>query len=90
MKNKNIRKNILNIIIFLIFAILTISIVFKKNNMTEIFLNIKQVNITYIIFAIISMFIFISCEGINIRRVLQTLVQLRHLLVEEIQLNFIL
>lgn len=73
MKNKNIRKSILNIIIFLIFAILTIFIVFKKNNMTEIFLNIKQVNITYIIFAIISMFIFISCEGINIRRVLQTL-----------------
>ena len=66
------KKIIINFLIFFLFVYLTISIVFKKNNISEIILNIKQVNIFFIILAIISMFIFVSCEGINIRRVLKT------------------
>lgn len=72
MKINTFRKNIMNGIIFILFVILTFSIVFKNNNITEILSNIKQVNIFFIFASILSMFIFISCEGINIRRVLKT------------------
>lgn len=72
MKNSKITKRIFNAILFLLFVILTFYIVLKDNNIGEIINNIKNVNVLFIGISVFSMFIFISCEGINIRRVLKT------------------
>lgn len=72
MKNKSILKKIFNAFFFIAFAVLIFYIVLKDNNIGDIIENIKNVNYLFIVIAIISMFIFISCEGINIRRVLKT------------------
>lgn len=72
MKNKNILKRIINFSIFFLIVLLTFYVVFKDNNISEIIDNLKSVNIIYIGLAIMSMFIFISCEGINIRNILKT------------------
>jgi len=72
MKKKSLFKSIFRVFFFLVFAVLTFYIVFKDNNVFEIIDNVKSVNVVFIAIAIISMFIFISCEGINIRRVLIT------------------
>lgn len=72
MKKKIIR-NIIYLLIFLSILIITFYIIFKNNNIIDIIDNIKKVNIFYIVIAIMVMFIFSMCEGINIRRVLRTL-----------------
>ncbi len=72
MKNKSISKKIINALLFVLFAFLTFYIIFKDNSIGEIVANIKNVSLFYIFVAIGAMFIFISCEGINIRRVLET------------------
>ncbi len=72
MKNRKI-KRLANIILFIVLAIITFSIIFKKNSFSEIISNIKNVNPFFILLAIIAMFIFIACEGINIKRVLKNL-----------------
>lgn len=73
MKNKKSKLRILNICFFLLILTITLYIVFKKNDITIIVKHLKELNIFYIILAIFLMFIYISCEGINIRRVLTTL-----------------
>lgn len=70
--NKSISKKIFNALVFIGVAILTFYVIFKDNNIDEIIDNVKEVNLLFIGIAIIAMFIFISCEGINIRRVLRT------------------
>lgn len=70
MKNK--LKITFNIFFFNIFVLLTFYIVFKNNNIGNIIETIKSVNFIFISMAILAMFIFILCEGINIRRVLKT------------------
>lgn len=72
MKNKSLSRKVFNAFFFIAFAVLTFYIVLKDNNIGDIIENIKNVNHLFIVIAIISMFIFISCEGINIRRVLKT------------------
>lgn len=72
MKNKSLSRKVFNAFFFIAFAVLTFYIVLKDNNIEDIIENIKNVNPIFIGIAIISMFIFISCEGINIRRVLKT------------------
>ncbi len=71
MKNKRLVKNIFNAIFFIIIVILTFYMIFKDNDIKSIISTIKNVNLLYIILAVIFMFIFILCEGINIRRVLK-------------------
>lgn len=73
MKNKKIRLRILNICFFIFVLILTLYIVFKNNEITLIIKHLKEINIFYVLLAIFLMFIYISCEGINIKRVLVTL-----------------
>lgn len=70
MKNKKF--NIFNGFFFLALVILTFYIIFKDNSIENFITNLKNVNLVFIILAIIAMFIFISCEGINIKRVLKT------------------
>ena len=71
MKNK--KKNIINALIFMFFIALTFYLIFKNNDISLIIKNIKNVDIKYIFLALIAMFIFISSEGLNIRRVLKNL-----------------
>ena len=71
MKNKI--KNILSIIIFILFIIVTFYIIFKDNDIIEIIDTIKKVNIKYILLGILIMCIFVLSEGINIKRVLISL-----------------
>ncbi len=73
MKTKNKKIKILNIVLFIVVAALTFYTIFKKNDIFLIIKSISKVNIFYIMLAIIFMLIYISCEGINIRRVLKTL-----------------
>lgn len=73
MKNNNNKIKILNIIFFVLIAIITFYTIFKKNDIFLIIKTISKVNVLYIIIAILFMLIYISCEGINIRRVLKTL-----------------
>lgn len=73
MKNKKIKLRIINICFFLLVLTLTIHIVFKKNDIFIIAKHLKEINLIYLFLGIILMLIYISCEGINIRRVLKTL-----------------
>lgn len=72
MKNKR-KIRILNAIFFVIVAFITFYIIFKKNKLTLIIKNLSEVNIFYVLLACFFMFIYIACEGINIRRILKTL-----------------
>lgn len=71
MKNKI--KNILNIVIFILFIIITFYIIFKDKDIFEIINNIKKVKLQYIILGISFMCVFVLCEAISIRRVLISL-----------------
>ena len=73
MKNKNTKLKIFNICFFVLIILLTFYVIFRKNDIVLIIGNIKKVYLKYIIIAILLMFIYVSCEGINIRRVLKTL-----------------
>lgn len=66
-------KNIINIIIFLLFIIVTFYLIFKDQDILEIVNNIKKVKIEYIFLGIIFMCIFVLSEAISIRRVLISL-----------------
>ncbi len=72
MKNKSLRKTIFNVFFFIIIVLLTFYIIFKDNDVKSIICTIKNVNLVFIGLALIFMLIFVSCEGINIRRVLNT------------------
>lgn len=70
---KKIIIKIVNALIFIFVGFITFFVIFKKNNISIIISNIKEVNILYILLAFIFMIIYIACEGINIRRILRTL-----------------
>ena len=72
-KKKKIRKTITNLIIFILLIILTFSIVFQGQDVSEIFNIIKNVKIEYIFIGIIAMCIYIMGETINIGRILKEL-----------------
>ena len=70
---KNTKKLIRNFMLFLILIVITFYIILKEQNIGEIFEILKSVKIKYIIIAIISMCIYMSCEALNIRRTLKAL-----------------
>ena len=72
-KKKKIRKTITNLIIFILLIILTFSIVFQGQDVSEIFNIIKNVKKEYIFIGIIAMCIYIMGETINIGRILKEL-----------------
>lgn len=73
MKNKKIIVKVFNVLFFFIVAFVTFYIIFKRNNISFMLKKLSSINIVYVLLAILFMFIYISCEGINIRRVLITL-----------------
>lgn len=71
MKNK--RKLITNIILFVLLIILTFMIVFKDDDITDIFNIIASVKIQYLLIGILCMALYICFEAINIGRTLKVL-----------------
>lgn len=72
-KMKKHKKMIINFIIFTLLIVLTFYIVLKEQDLTEMFNVLKSVKIQYILIAIISMCIYVTCEAINIGRTLKGL-----------------
>ena len=60
-----------NSIFFIALISVTFFILFKDSSVSNILISLKSVNLFYIFIGIICMFIFIICEGINIRRMLK-------------------
>lgn len=72
-KSKKIRKTIINLVIFILLIILTFSLVFKDQNVSQIWKVAMSVNKEFIIIAVIAMCIYVICEAINIGRTLKAL-----------------
>lgn len=70
-KSKLTTRNIVNALIFIIIAILTICLVFKNNDPKEIIVNIQRADKKFILAAIGCMFLYIFGEAINIYRILK-------------------
>lgn len=72
MSNKITAKGMLkNIIFFIALISITFFILCREYSLHDILSSLKSVNLTYIFIGIIFMFLFVSCEGINIRRMLR-------------------
>lgn len=72
-KTKKIKKTIINLIIFILLIVLTFSLVLKDQNISDIFKIAMSVNKKFILIAVLSMFMYIICEAINIGRILKEL-----------------
>ena len=71
--NKNIKKTIRNLIIFILLIILTFSLILKNEDLTQIFGIIGNVKIEFVIFAVLSMCLYFLAESFNIWRILKIL-----------------
>lgn len=60
-----------NSIFFITLIAITFLILFKDNSIESILKSLKNVNVIYVFLGILCMFLFICCEGINIRRMLR-------------------
>ena len=71
--NKTISANriLKNSIFFITLIAITFLILFKDNSIESILKSLKNVNVIYVFLGILCMFLFICCEGINIRRMLR-------------------
>lgn len=72
-KMKKIRKTIINLIVFILLIMLTFTLIFKDQDITQVLNIATQVKGQYIIIAIIAMCIYIIAESINIGRILKEL-----------------
>lgn len=71
LKSKIKPKTLINAGIFILIAVLTISVVFKNNNPSEIIANLKIANKWFIMMAFLCMFLYIFGEAVNIYRILK-------------------
>lgn len=72
-KNKKIKKIICNLIIFILLIGLTFFLVFKDQDVSQIFNIAMSVKKQYLLLGIATMGIYISCEAINVKRTLNAL-----------------
>ena len=74
MKNTNkIKKTVTNLIIFILLIILTFYLILKDQDVSQIFSIVASVKKEFILVAIFAMCVYILCEAINIRRILNEL-----------------
>ena len=71
-KNK-IKKNLLNILLFLCLIIITFCLILKDQNTEEILAAVGEAKKQYLICGMCAMVVFISCEAFNIKRILKGL-----------------
>lgn len=72
-KNNKIRKIITNLIIFILLIILTFYLILKDQDFSQMSSILKTVKKEFILLGILAMCIYVSCEAINIRRILKEL-----------------
>lgn len=72
-KMKKTKRNIINLIFFILLMIITFYVVFKEKNIDDIFKVISNVRGQYVLIAVCCMVIYVLCESINIRRTLKAL-----------------
>lgn len=72
-KTKKIKKTIVNLIIFILLIILTFCLVFKDQNISQIFNIALSVKKEFLLIAVLAMCVYIICESININRILKEL-----------------
>lgn len=72
-KSKKIKKTIINLMIFVFLIILTFWIILKDQDISQILHAIRSVKKEYIFLGICAMIVYISCETINIGRILKAL-----------------
>ena len=72
-KNNKIRKIITNLIIFILLIKLTFYLVLKDQDFSQMSSILKTVKKEFILLGILAMCIYVSCEAINIRRILKEL-----------------
>ena len=72
-KNNKIKKIITNLIIFILLIILTFYLVLKDQDFSQMDSILKGVKKEFILLAVLVMCVYVSCEAINIRRILKEL-----------------
>ena len=73
MKKSNKKKTIKNLIFFILILGITLGIILKEQNVTDIIEIIKNVKIEYVIIGIIFMTIYLLLEAVNLNRTLKVL-----------------
>ena len=72
-EKSKVKKTLLNIALFLLLIILTFWLILKDQNTEEIMLAVDKAKKQYLLIGMVAMTIFISCEEINVRRILKGL-----------------
>lgn len=72
-ENNKIKKNLLNILLFLCLIIITFCLILKDQNTEEILAAVGEAKKQYLICGMCAMVVFISCEAFNIKRILKGL-----------------
>ena len=72
-EKSKVKKTLLNIALFLLLIILTFWLILKNQNTEEIMLAVDKAKKQYLLIVMVAMTIFISCEAINVRRILKGL-----------------
>lgn len=72
-EKSKVKKTLLNIALFLLLIILTFWLILKDQNTEEIMLAVDKAKKQYLLIGMLAMTIFISCEAINVRRILKGL-----------------
>lgn len=72
-EKSKVQKTLLNIALFLLLIILTFWLILKDQNTEEIMLAVDKAKKQYLLIGMVAMTIFISCEAINVRRILKGL-----------------
>jgi hypothetical protein len=72
-KNSSLKKGLRNAILFIGLIFLTFYIIFKDQSIADLLSVLKGVNKTFILVAIICMFLYFCCESINKVRILKML-----------------
>ena len=74
MKSKNvIKKNLISVLIFLLFVIFVFYFIFKENDIKVIFNILKSTNKFYLVVAFLCMACFSICEALNLKETLKIL-----------------
>lgn len=72
-KEKKKGKLIRNILIFNLLILLTFYLILKDQDFNELYNAIISVKVQYILIAVFAMFVYITCEAINLKRILKVL-----------------
>ena len=70
---KKTKKYFMNLILFIALIVLTFSIIFKDQDISQIFSIVRSVKLEFILIGIICMSLYMVCEAINIGRTLKAL-----------------